>query len=130
MRRNIRGDYDSGSNDCALSDAQRSIAPCGNHGVRPYESILFNDNPARTARVSKDDGAQTDRSTALYFYRLRVLVLQVHIIADVYALSDFNASEAMQERSNTCCTRDKPREQMKNPIIDAPRQRLHRLRKT
>ena len=32
---------------------QRSIAPCGNHGVRPYESILFNDNTARTARVSR-----------------------------------------------------------------------------
>jgi hypothetical protein len=119
-RRNIVRNHNPRPNDGALANAQDSAARRGDHRVSAYEGVFLDDNTTWPARVRKDDGSHADLNAALDFYRGRVFVFQVHIIPDENVLPDSCAPQTVQERANSRCAWQNPRQQVENPIAYTP----------
>ena len=81
-RRHILRHDDAGTNYRTFANAQRFSGGCDHHRIWTDVSVLFDHHPPWSACVSENDGTNTDLSSVLNLNPLRILVFQVHVIAD------------------------------------------------
>src|SRR5262249_17400888 len=116
MRRYILGNDDARANHRAFSNAEGLAGRSDEHCVRADVRVFLDHDPARSPSMSEYDCPDADLSAFVNLDAFRVLILQIHVIADENIRCHFDTSPSVQPDANAGRTRKLARQEMEQSV--------------